>query len=516
MIKVLIVDDELLVRIGLRTMIDWESNGFSIVGEASNANEAIEMFDRFKPEILITDIKMSGIDGLDLIAALKDKWEDFKTIILTHCDDFAFAQKAINLGANEFILKSNLTSESLLTVLNKIANHIKPSSVPSLKEMDVSEYLTELLEKAIVSSIITKTNFGNHIIDSLNKKLFKHFAVTYGMVYSDADEIEVKRNIEKIKEFSSSFLKSSNTQYAMLTINDHAIYLFNFDGKTNNVENQCSTIIEGLRRNIEQYFDVSIVIGTSRVETDIMMIPQMVNQAKVACKECFFAKKKTCHYSEHIKTTVIYENKVNTEQIRRFMESENIDALGEYIDKCFNEAFESHDKNTLRKVFIDFISFAKIIYYENGQDRAENEKFRYTYFEKIIDFSSMKSYVKDVYIFVASKKYNNKYSYSINMSIKYIKENYEKNIALEDVSEYANISKSYLSMLFKQETGINFSCYLTDYRIKKSMELLQESNYKIYEIAEKVGFDNPYYFSKVFKEKTGYSCKHFRKNAMET
>ena len=104
----------------------------------------------------------------------------------------------------------------------------------------------------------------------------------------------------------------------------------------------------------------------------------------------------------------------------------------------------------------------------------------------------------------------NNYTYIISKCIKYIEENYMNNISLFDLADYTQKSKSYLSTLFKQETHVNFSIFLIKYRIEKAKQLLKESDYKIYEIAERVGFNNPYYFSKVFKETAGLSCKSYR------
>ena len=344
--------------------------------------------------------------------------------------------------------------------------------------------------------------------------MYKNYVVVYGKVFSDIDTHKIDSDIEKIKEFSSSIFKSKNINHTIINIKDDIVFLLNFDSKTGGTTNQSVAVVEAFRRNIEQYFDVSIMLGVSKVQTDIMMVPKMVEQAETACEECFFTEKKISYYSAIAKTNIVEEINVQTDLVRKYVMDENFKELNKYIDLCLDEAFSTHDKRVIRKVFIDFISYAKIMYYENEHFEDAELKFRYSYFDKIMDFVSIKKYVKDVYEFITVRNNNETYSYSIKKSIKYIKDNYNRNITLEDVAEYANISKSYLSLLFKQESGINFSSYLTNYRIEKSMQLLNESNYKIYEIAEKVGFDNPYYFSKVFKEKTGLSCKDFRKKGL--
>lgn len=124
MIKVLIADDELVVRIGLKTTIDWEANGFTIVGEAVNGKDAVELFHKLNPDILVTDIKMPIMDGLDVIRQLKSEHCMFKALILSHYDDFDFARKAINLGASDYILKTELTEQKLLASLSQLAEQL--------------------------------------------------------------------------------------------------------------------------------------------------------------------------------------------------------------------------------------------------------------------------------------------------------------------------------------------------------------------------------------------------------
>lgn len=132
--KVLIADDEMLVRIGLKSTINWKENGYIVVGEAKNGKECIDIFNKYNADILITDIKMPIVNGLDLIQTLKKKKENLKSIILTHYDDFNYAKEAIKLGASDYILKSNLTSENLLQILNKLSKEIDKEKIHIVSE----------------------------------------------------------------------------------------------------------------------------------------------------------------------------------------------------------------------------------------------------------------------------------------------------------------------------------------------------------------------------------------------
>jgi two-component system response regulator YesN len=513
LIKVLVADDELLVRIGLRTTIEWEKNGFTIVGEAKNGKEAVELFDKFDADILITDIRMPVLDGLEVIKRIKEKKKDLKSIILTHYDDFSYAQKAINLGASEFILENNLSSDNLLMVLKKLSDELVPGKTNSIRSMTETDYLYYALEKAILTNI-SKIDYEGLIGVNAGSQFYSNYFVAYGKIcYNDDLESDIKNNNEFFKNLSNIFVSTDNVKQAMMMVEDHLVYLYNIDFKTENHQKEQAEIINILKRNIKQFFDLDMFFGVSSVGDNPLDIPRLVTEAKKACERCFFSEDKVIHYDGRIEKMADENIKIKPDIIRKYLNQSDMTSLYAYIDERFDKIYGSYNKMGVRKLFIDFISLAQIIHQEKyAEDEVVSDaKFRYIYFDKLADFKAIKEYVKDVYHFISEKNDDRSYSYYINKSIEYIKENYERNITLEEVAEYSQISKSYLSLLFKQETGINFSAFLTSYRVEKCKEYLRESHYKIYEIAERVGFDNPYYFSKVFKEKVGISCKEYQK-----
>lgn len=512
MIKVLVADDELLVRIGLRTTIEWEKNGFTIVGEAKNGKEAIELFERFDADILITDIRMPVYDGLEVIKQIKEKKRDLKSIILTHYDDFSYAQKAINLGASEFILKNNLTSDNLLIILKKLSEELKPENNKEHKNLADSDHLYYTLEKAILTNL-SKMEYRGLMNILGENSFYPNFFVAYGKIsYHDDLDIDLN-NGEFLKNLSNVFVSKDNVRQAMMMMEDHLVYLYNIDFKTDDYRKEQGEITNILKRNIKQFFDLDLSFGVSTVGKKLSDIPMLVTEGKKACERCFFSDDKVILYDPSLEEIRDENVKIKPDVIRRYLHKSDIDGLCDYIEERFDKIFLTYNKMGVRKLFIDFISLAQIIHQEkfSEEEVVNDEKFKYIYFDKLADFRAIKKYVKDVYRFVAGRNEDKTYSYYINKSIQYVQDNYERNITLDEVAEYSQISKSYFSLLFKQETGINFSAFLTNYRIEKCKEYMKESHYKIYEIAERVGFDNPYYFSKVFKEKVGISCKEYQK-----
>ncbi len=519
MIKVLIADDELLVRVGLKTTIDWEKNGFTIVGEAASGKEAVELFDQCDPDILITDIRMPIMDGLELIQTLQQKKPALKSIILTHYDDFNYAHKAIKLGASEYILKHNLSSDELLKILNRLSEEIR--SKQAIKEFGtaggqaVSSGLSmeHVLEMAYLSAL-GKQDFSKLLdLDSIHFR-FDHFFVAFGrFIYnSEKDDEFIERNL--VKNMIRSVISKEQGDCTEIYTTEHLILLYNV--KTSPDESQASfEIVTTLKKNMHQYFDIDMVVGISDVSTDISTIPALIGQARTASERYYFDSSSTVFLKSELPPIAEGYASVDFNTIKKHMANNDETKLHGYIEELFNIAFQTNNKEIVQKLFIDLVSYARISYANTTNEPPTDvieEKFKYGTFDKLDTFQSTVPYILDVYDFILEAKSNRKKTYSavISKSIDYIEKNFFHNLSLEEVADYAEISKSYLSLLFKQETGINFSEYLTSYRIEQSKKLIETTNCKVYEIADQVGFDNPYYFSRVFKDRVGLSCKEYK------
>jgi two-component system response regulator YesN len=533
--KIIIADDELLVRVGLKSTINWQENGFIIVGEAKNGKEAIQLFEEHDPDILLTDIRMPIIDGLELIQILKSKKKSLKAVILTHYDDFNYAKEAITLGASEYILKSDLSSENLIAILKKLSAEIDDENArlnksakvgPFEKKTYIPNIETEL--KKIVMGNYKSTEELDFIVNGTAKisQILRYNSFVVASVIMHIEDIKdkscendnelLKKAIENIAK--DIFNERHITHFTFINKNN-IVYLFNIDEMYNSYEiiENISNLLILFKKSMQQILDIDIIIGLSDVGNSIEKIPSLFKQSKIAQKYCFFESSGVVTYNDSMLMQTGPCPKINSAVLKNYIMTFDINQLDNYIGSIFDELYNLKQIDYVRNVFIDFLSQAKFIAAElklkNGP--ALNElKLSYTNFESLYSFEMVKKYIIDIYHELVNYTGDSKlghYSYIITKAIEYIKNNYQKNITLEEVAEYVQISKSYLSLLFKQETGINFSNFLTNYRIEKSKPLLRETNLKIYEIAEKVGFDNPYYYSKVFKDVTGMTCKEFKR-----
>jgi two-component system, response regulator YesN len=531
--KVLIADDELLVRIGLKQTIPWEENGFVVVGTAKNGREAIEIFEEFDPDILLTDIKMPIISGLELIQELKARKSNLRAIILSHYDDFNYAKEAIKLGASEYILKSDLCQENLISILKKLSDEIdgfnrknsKTVIEPTKDKVIDNNNLEVLFRRIVFGEYKNKQEFDNmlNIIKTYFEKGFLVVATVKFFINDllESNKVELKdENLIRSIENVSNQVFSENSFLKVLCFNlDEVTYLFNIDNTQSAQKSleRLKDLITLLKRNIKQILDVNAYIGLSRPSTSHEKLVELIEEARAAREYCFFEGSGIVEFNENLDSYAGECPKIHLDTIRDYFKAHDKEQLNKYITGIFDILSNLKNTSYIKEVFFDLMSYARVLAVELNlinQPAFNDEKLNYKNLEKLHNFKMTKQYITDIYdelMYHSNGNNSVKYSYVISKCLDYIKSNYDKNISLGDAAGNVQISKSYLSLLFKQETGINFSNYLTNYRIEKSKKLLLRSNYKIYELAEKVGFDNPYYFSKVFKEVTGSSCKEYRK-----
>lgn len=527
--KILIADDEFLVRLGLKTTIDWQEHGYMIVGEAKNGKEALDLFEEFDPDILLTDIRMPLMDGLELIQAVKQRKKSLKSVILTHYDDFSYAQEAIKLGASQYILKSDLVAENLLNILSKLSAEIdaenkKTDEKPNQTEDDLtSDYKLgeELLKKLADEGFKSNEAFLQYFRRCEGIFKYDYYIIFTGQIEDtnnkgfDKDE---EHFVKTVKNMLNQLLDSRSTWHCNYINKGQVTCLIN-----TSIEEDSDKLLQYLlnfavlfKHSLKQFLEADISIGFSVISNLRQEMMTLLKQSRIAGKYCFFEPSGITVFDYTMLEETDVCPRINLDILRNYIKTLQTENINIYINSVFDKLAGLKQIGYVRDVFIDFISFARIISAELNLEKggALNEtKFSYTVFDKLNSFEAVKKYVLDIYYTLSEYSSGNKpdgYSYLIRKCIEFIKNNYQKNVTLSEAALAVDVSNSYLSLLFKQETGINFSNYITNYRIEEAKKLLASTNLKIYEIANKVGFESPYYFSKVFKDIMGCTCKDFK------
>lgn len=517
MYHILIVDDEFLVRLGLKTTIDWSAHGYYVVGEAANGKEALDMVRSLHPDIVLVDIQMPLLDGIQFISEAKKINQNISFIILSNHESFQYAKQAMKLGVSQYLLKSEINADTLLATLESV--HIErnsgkdPSQLPGPAR---KAYLAGVLSKTPIN-----TRFSGELTEAPPEGLFPErnyvaikFFCNVGLMNESSVNMLGKMMASLVEdEFPGvTFCKTLYQMHYFMTL---ICPVLPGQDAGNHFLDKSSSI----GRKLRYYFSVTLKGGISLEQG--ADIPELLTQAEWARQQCFFCEADFVRYDASFlgspKSDSYYQ--VSNSKISGYLAEGNKEGLRSYIQDIFKELREKRSYSSVHHTFIDFLSAAKSGLEKlelNNVDSIKN-KLDYDNWNLLSSVDETESYICDVFESILTGRHASapEYSASVRKAIAYIEEFYASNITLEEIADHIEISKSYLSMLFKQETGINLVAFLNQYRIGQGKKLLTTTNLKIYQIADAIGFGSPYYFSKVFKTMTGMQCKEYRDTFME-
>lgn len=513
MYRILIVDDEFLVRLGLKTTIDWGAHGYQVVGEASNGNEALEMVASLKPDIVLADIKMPLMDGLDFIKRAKEISRNLSFIILTNYESFQYAKRAMELGVSQYLLKSEINGDVLLQALESACHgHGEEDKRSDGSDWQRMKYLSRNLSRGQINTPIAEERLEAPPEGIFPEK--SYVVIKYHCNISSMNE----QSIDMLSKTMVSLVETEypGVTYAEVLFQMHYYMTMIYPVASGEDIYSCfHDRSQLIARKIKYYFSTALRGGISEALPP-EQIPQMLNQAETARRNCFFGTEPFIVYDSSLLGQPGEKEKmhVSSSKLAGLLEEGNYEGICAYVHSLFADLKRQMNYSNVKHAFIDFLSGGKsYLEKKDGEwKRLLAQRLDYDSWNALTSIDEAENYICDVFetLLQRSNEEGSQYSVSVRKTIAYIEENYALNITLQDVADHVSISKNYLSMLFKQETGINFVAYLNRYRIEKGKQLLTTTNMKIYEIADSIGFYSPYYFSKVFKEITRMQCKEYR------
>lgn len=489
MYKVMIVEDELLVRVGLKTSIAWENYNMEVVAEAGNGEAAFEYFLKHKPEVVITDIKMPIMDGFDLIKKIRKYSNTTKIIILTCVEDFELAQKAIKYKIEDYILKLTMTPDEINAILERIYTDLKASSNNTLFSKNIN-YNTD---DAFIGYLAYGTYTEKEIID-----IYPFLAnETSSLILLNIDEYwNLKKSLQDnkgnlIKFALINIIKDIFNKYTSCIVvqQNQNTYIAIIYG---NIGISIKDMLMELRVVILNYFNTKISFVVSKNIFTIKDLAVRYKKASDCLPFLFFIN------SSYIDSETIFFNTI-IEEVKDKTYAIGKDSLKSIVKEYFS-------KKINRESYINLFIQIYTEFYKSNINCTEN----ISVFIKKINKANVYTDVIDIYAQSISNC-EKRYSREIVKGIGYIKENYNKQIKLNEIADYVGLSPNYYSYLFKKETEISVFNYLNRYRINMSIQLLKYTNLKSYEVADKIGFKEESYFSRIFKRYTGKSPIEYRK-----
>ncbi|MDC7232256.1 MAG: response regulator [Spirochaetales bacterium] len=500
MIKLMIVDDEKPTLRGIKSMIGRKHTGFVLVAEAMDGQEAVRIAADKKPEVIITDICMPNMNGIELMKQVKKILPDTQCIVLSGYDDFQYAREALLLGAQDYLLKP-ISSKSFYPLLSKLKKQIE----------DENKVKTELrsvqYERALEKLLFTGEQGLSPIIDEQKKYIIQLLSLEDCSGTSDFNSFMIFLN------------KAVLGHDGVVHILDrYKLIIMLCDLQNLSLESFNSTLLQEAN-----YYNLELQINSVRNSIHLSEVQSAYKDILGFEKLNFYSKNRSAvHYYSG-------ESSVSLEpsHIDSLLEEKVLDCLKTVDTSGIRMLF----KNTFRKLkgysvkssdvklycynllwdIIKKLSDSSIIF-ESQISELEQDV------QKILDCNYLEDINKLIGIFfekLAEFKADNSdiSGRKVVADIKsFILSHYSSNIHLQDAANHVHLNPKYVSDLFKRESGENFSSYLRSVRISNAKKLLESTNLRIYEISDKVGYRTSKHFLKLFKEETGLTPHEYRES----
>lgn len=537
MYKIIIVDDEEDVRSGIVNKLNWNELGFNIVGQAENGREALDLAEKTMPDVVITDITMPFMDGLTLAKELKKNYPMTKVILLTGYDDFKYAQEAIRLNVLEYVLKP-VSAADLQQMLVRVKGNIDKeiaefdnikslkehylNGLPILKEKFLASLISnglnknEIIQKSIYYNmdilgngyIVSVLSFDSNSLKEKFKKgphnSFEEELIKYGSI-NVCDEI--------IKKFNLGILFVYNEKLVLISIlrNNDRDYLLD----------ATSNCLEEIRQSIEKYLRFTITVGIGTYCEDITNINISYDNALSALDYRVILGRNRIIKIEDIEpkspNKVIFDEYMERE-LTSCIKVGTEEEIRQSIDKLFHSAILSKASFKEYQIYLIQI-FTTILKAAKESDADTDIIFGANYnlllqLNNLKDIESAKTWFLSIGIKINRYIVKNRDDIStdlVNQAKLYVKENYSDcEITINKICSFLHISSAYFSHIFKKDTKTTFINYLTAKRMEAAKELLRTTNLKSFQIAEKVGYSEPNYFSYSFKKNFNISPSEYR------
>lgn len=539
MFKLIIVDDEKVVRDGLKRTIQWEEHGFELVGDYKNGLEALDDIDKVKPDLILSDICMPMMDGLELCEQVAAHYPFIKTVILTGHDDFDYAQRALRLKVEDFILKP-ITSHETRQMLDKIKRTMDEEqqlredfnllynqlnqSLPLLRE--------RFLERMVVTGI-SQREMAERLAYFKLPPLGPCFLTLifdiddFGERASESSEPDTEllrfavfNILEEIVRRESGFIFRTREERMVVVIsgerNEDALYGEGF------------RIVEEARQYIEKFLKFTVTVGIGRVYDSPDMLPRSYQSALSALDyRLLLGKNRIISISDvegHNANILTYSADWDRQlaSLVKIGSKQEAKSLIEQIIADLKRSRLSIDSCYLQivKVVVSLLNTIQELGVGEGIFGADQrivltDVYKYKTLDEIRDW--LQSIVQAAMTAVSDNRRQVTDTQMIQ-AVDYIHRHYSnEKLSLQDMCRHVLMSTSYFSLVFKQFTGETFVEFLTRVRMEHAKALLQHSTLKLYEIASKVGYADPNYFSLLFKKVAGITPREYReKQTKET
>lgn len=523
---VLLVDDEEEVIQVIIKKIDWEKLGFSVIGYANNGVKALEMMEEFQPDVVMTDIKMPYMDGMELCKCIKTEFPATKVLIFTGFDEFEYAKEAIHLEVEEYILKP-VNSIELTKVFAQMKNKLDQEISDKRNAQILQKYYMEslpLLQANFYSTLIEGRIYEDKLPKYLSDYQISFLGPFFCCLIIHTSSSQVPENMNPLL-LSTSVQKQAkerlgeNWQAKCFSYLGDTVLIVQL--KNENEVSELTDECDRFCRYADRIIGAVVTIGIGQVCENILELPLSYNSAKEAVSyRVIYGASRAINMKEIAPREISKSSSMNDAELSNLFKMIRLSST-EDIVKAVNKYLKhlSLSAKSLQQYHIAVMELVSELYRfaTNSDIGAEDflgdmRKLYSTLLD--LDLEALKKWLVDISLsfrerlISARSKSTKSFVYK---AMEYVHNNYsDEELSLDNICKILGVSNSYFSTIFKKETGNSFIGYLTDYRMEQASRQLMETDEKNYIIAKNVGYTDPNYFSYVFKRQFGLSPSKYR------
>lgn len=529
MYRMIVVDDEAWIRERLVHTIDWGKLGIGFLHEATCGEEALALAAEVQPDLILTDIRMPRMDGLELIERLKEQRLAAKVVIISGFSDFEYAKKALSLGASDYILKP-VEDDDLLDVVARCLEQIETDRRKEalLKKADdqVNKRLPLLKEMLFSKLIMGHKPDEPKLREALNDFGLKNKGLCHACLVLQVPEPEAFPPENKpdanftqfvLRNLLQDFLPNVCENEIVFTHADEVVCIVSsFEEKDDELARACLTMFEDIRKIVHKIVGSTVIIGLGGAVRDLLDIPISYRQAKQMLLHGYLDTGR----SKEVKSAVgphksggyrLYDTEALINHIRVGNKVAALASLDQIVRE--NRGIRPID---LKFIYIDIVNSLVRTAVEGNGAAKDFSQFCLHFFELLQQSQSpdeihglLGDTITKIIDFLEHSQ-SKKRRKVIEKALEYMELHYPEELNLNAVAERFYLNASYFSKIFKEGLGVSYTKYLMEFRVNKAAELMSDPTLKIYEISRRVGYEDVQYFTKMFKSIKGVTPGQYR------
>ncbi|NEU61178.1 response regulator [Paenibacillus sp. ALJ109b] len=532
MYRVLLVDDEEDVREGLVVEVDWEALDLRIVGLAENGREALEMAERVEPDIVVTDISMPFMDGLELAKRLRERNPLVKVVILTGYDEFDYARQAVSLSVDEYLLKpfsAGHLTELLTRLRAQMAAEVaEREDVQQLRD----HYYTSLplLQADLMATLLHRQKSPEYIHGKAKQCGLDLHGERYGVSVLTLHMDGEQSADTELKQFAALNIAAEVwTEHGAGHAFMHQetivlLYVDRWGGEDG--EKRQQQALENVMRSINHYLRIPATVGSGSIVNTLAGVKHAYEDALLALDYRLVPGTDPLIYIADVERQTAGKlrfDELKQQTLTRCLKAGTQAELEDALEIIFREITVEHGRSDIQLYLIEVLTNVWKAAQASGEAMEDifGAGFQlYTDLFRLPGLSEAQGKVREVCLLVQHRIASGRqhvYKDIVEQALSFTKEHYaDPDLSIQKVCGHLHISSGYFCGIFKKEVQLTFLQYLMQIRMEAAKELLRSTEMKSFEIAGQVGFAEPNYFSFCFKKHIGVSPKEYRKQTALT